>query len=77
MCSSMSPKQENRTRIMISIGSFSNDDGNRRETSLKINTGQTVTIFDCPILFVFCIVGKVRYKWIGVPGVKLNTENNE
>ena len=33
-----------------------------------------VTIFDCPILFAFFIVGKVRYKWIGVREVKLNTE---
>ena len=31
--------------------------------------------FDCPILFAFYIVGKVRYKWIGVCDVKLNTEN--
>ena len=46
-----------------------------RKTSLKINTGPIVTIFDCPILFVFYIVGKVRYKWIGVRDVKLNTEN--
>ena len=46
-----------------------------RKTSLKINTGQIVTIFDCPILFAFYIVGKVRYKWIGVRDVKLNTEN--
>ena len=45
-----------------------------RKTSLKINTGQMVTIFDCPILFAFYIVGKVRYKWIGVRDVKLNTE---
>ena len=46
-----------------------------RKTSLKINTGPIVTIFDCPILFAFYIVGKVRYKWIGVRDVKLNTEN--
>ena len=46
-----------------------------RKTSLKINTGQIVTIFDCPILFAFYIVGQVRYKWIGVCDVKLNTEN--
>ena len=45
-----------------------------RKTSLKINTGQMVTIFDFPILFAFYIVGKVRYKWIGVRDVKLNTE---
>ena len=45
-----------------------------RKTSLKINTGQMVTFFDCPILFAFYIVGKVRYKWIGVRDVKLNTE---
>jgi len=47
-----------------------------RKTSLKINTGQMVTIFDCPILFAFYIVGKVRYKWwIGVRDFKLNTES--
>ena len=46
-----------------------------RKTSLKINNGPLVTIFDCPILFAFCIVGKVHYKWIGVRDVKLNTEN--
>ena len=44
-----------------------------RKTSLKINTGSIVTID--PILFAFYIVGKVRYKWIGVRDVKLNTEN--
>ena len=43
--------------------------------SLKTNTGPIVTIFDCPILFAFYIVGKVRYTWIGVRDVKLNTEN--
>ena len=46
-----------------------------RKTSLKINTRPIVTIFDCPILFAFYIVGKVRYKWIDVRDVKLNTEN--
>jgi len=46
-----------------------------RKTSLKINTGPILTIFDCPILFAFYIVGKVRYKWIDVRDVKLNTEN--
>ena len=46
-----------------------------RKPSLKINTGAIVTIFDCPILFAFYIVGKVRYWWIGVRDVKLNTEN--
>ena len=46
-----------------------------RKTSLKTDTGPIVTIFDCPILPAFCIVGKVRYKWIGVREVKLNTEN--
>ena len=45
-----------------------------RKTSLKINTGPIVTIFDCPILFAFYIVGKVRYKWIGVRDVELNRE---
>ena len=30
-----------------------------RKTSLKINTGPIATIFDCPILFAFYIVGKV------------------
>ena len=40
-------------------------------TSLKINTGPIVTIFDSPILFAFYIVGKARYKWIGVRDVKL------
>ena len=46
-----------------------------RKRSLKINTAQIVTIFDCPILFAFYIVGKVRCKWIGVRDVKLNTDN--
>ena len=46
-----------------------------RKTSLKINTGPFVTIFDCSILFAFYIFGKVRYRWIGVRNVKLNTEN--
>jgi len=46
-----------------------------RKTSLKINTGPIVTIFDCLILFTFYIVGKVHYRWIGVGDVKLNTEN--
>ena len=46
-----------------------------RKASLKINTGPIVTIFDCPVLFAFYIVGKVRHKWIGVRDVKLNTEN--
>ena len=46
-----------------------------RKTSLKINTGPIVTIFYCPTLFAFYIVGKVRYKWIGVSDVKLNTDN--
>ena len=46
-----------------------------KKTSLKINTGLIVTIFDCSILFAFYIVGKVRYKWIGVGDVNLNTEN--
>ena len=46
-----------------------------RETSLKINTGPIVTIFDCSILLAFYIVGKVRDRWIGVRDVKLNTEN--
>ena len=46
-----------------------------RKTSLKINTDPIVTIFDCSILFAFYIVGKVRYKWIGVRDDKLNTEN--
>ena len=32
-------------------------------------------IFDCSILFAFYIVGKVRYKWIGLRDVKLSTEN--
>ena len=54
----------NRVRYRL-IGNFSNDDGN----------GPIVTIFDCPILFAFCIVGKVRYKWTGVRDVKLNTKN--
>ena len=40
--------------------------------SPKINTGPIVTIFECLILFAFYIVGKVRYKWIGVRDVKLN-----
>ena len=43
-----------------------------RKTSLKINTDPIVTIFDCSILFAFYIVGKVRYKWIGVRDVNLN-----
>ena len=42
---------------------------------LEINTGQIVPIFECPILFAFYIIGKVRYKWIGVRDVQLNTEN--
>ena len=46
-----------------------------RKTSLKINTGSIVTIFDCSILFAFYIVCKVRYKRIGVRDVKLNTKN--
>ena len=46
-----------------------------RKTSPKINAGQIVTNFDCPILLAFYIVGKVRYRWIGVRDVKLNTEN--
>ena len=46
-----------------------------RKTSLKINTGPIVTILDGTILFAFYIVGKVRYKWIGVREVKLKTEN--
>ena len=46
-----------------------------RKTSLKITTGPILTIFDCPIFFAFYIVGKVRYKWIDVRDVKLNTEN--
>ena len=46
-----------------------------RKTSLKINTGPKVTIFDCPILFAFYVIGKVRYRCIGVRDVKLNTEN--
>ena len=46
-----------------------------RETSLKINTSPIVTIFDCPILFAFYIVGKIRYKWIGMRDVKLNAGN--
>ena len=46
-----------------------------RKTSLKINTGSIVTIFDCSLLFAFYIVGKVRHRWIGVRDVKLNTEN--
>ena len=46
-----------------------------RKTLLKINTGPIVTIFDCPILFAFYIVGKGRYWWIGVRDIKLNTEN--
>ena len=41
-----------------------------RKTSLKINTGPIVTIFDCYILFAFYIVGKVRYKWIAVRDLK-------
>ena len=45
------------------------------KTSLKMNTGSIVTIFDCSIFFAFCIVGKVRYKSIGVRDFKLNTEN--
>ena len=48
-----------------------------RKMSLKINTGQIATIFDCPILFAFYIIGKVRYRCIGVHDVKLNTENLE
>ena len=46
-----------------------------RKTSPKINAGQIVTNFDCPILLAFYIAGKVRYWWIGVRDVKLNTEN--
>ena len=46
-----------------------------RKTSLKINTGPIVTIFDCPISLAFYSVDKVRYRWIGVRDVKLNTEN--
>ena len=46
-----------------------------RKMAFKINTGPIVTIFDCPILFAFYIVGKVRYKWIGVRDVKLNAGN--
>ena len=45
------------------------------KTSLEINTGPIVTIFDCSIVLTFCIVGKVRYRWIGVRDVKLKTEN--
>ena len=54
---------------------YSNDDGMARKTSLKINTGAIVTIFDCPILFAFYFVGKVRFKWSGVHDVKLNAGN--
>ena len=60
------------------IGNCSNDVGERNgkeNFSLKINTGPIVNIFDCSILFAFYIVGKVRYKWIAVRDVKLNTEN--
>ena len=46
-----------------------------RKTLLKRITCPIVTIFDCPILFAFYIVGKVLYKWIGVRDVKLNTDN--
>ena len=46
-----------------------------RKTSLKMNIGPIVTIFDCSILFAFYTFGKVRYRWIGVRNVKLNTEN--
>ena len=46
-----------------------------RKRLLKINTAQIVTIFECPILFAFYIIGKVRYKWIGVRDFKLNTDN--
>ena len=47
-----------------------------RKTSLKINTGSIATIFDCSILFtVYDIIGKVRYRWIGVRDVKLITKN--
>ena len=46
-----------------------------RKASLKINTCLIVSICDCPILLVFYNFGKVRYNWIGVCAVKLNTEN--
>ena len=45
------------------------------KTSLKINTGPIVTIFDYPILFAFYIVGKSTIQMVGVRDVKLNTEN--
>ena len=34
-----------------------------------------MTICDCLILFALHIVGKVRYNWIGVRAVELNTAN--
>ena len=43
-----------------------------RKTSLKINTGPIMTIFDCSISFAFYIVDKARYRGIGVRDVKLN-----
>ena len=55
------------------IRNFSNAKATARKKSLRINTGQIMTIFDCPILFAF---NWVRYKWIGLRDVKLNTENS-
>ena len=34
-----------------------------------------MTICDCLILFALHIVGKVRYNWIGLRAVELNTAN--
>ena len=42
---------------------------------MRHNARQSDNNFDCPILFALYIAGKLRYKWIGEPDVKWNTEN--
>ena len=57
------------------IGSFSRWWRRQRQGKrhFEINTCLIVSIRDCPILLAFYNFGKVRYNWIGVWAVKLNT----
>ena len=48
-----------------------------RKTSPENKHCVIVSICDCPILFAFYNVGKVRYNWIGERAVKLSTENKD
>ena len=61
-----------RASLVIYQGALAMTTATTRKTSLG---NKYLPNCDCPTLFAFYNVGKVRYNWIGVCAVKLNTEN--